>query len=67
MAAPRMARQPAVDFSSHLCASWSAEHGASGPLPHTRYMLIEAQQRMNGGSCSNGHLSPRAAESLSRA
>ena len=45
---------PAYSLVSGLCASWSAEVGASGPLPHTRYMLIEAQQRLNGGGCANG-------------
>lgn len=45
---------PSYALVSGLCASWSAETGTSGPLPHTRYMLIEAQQRLNGGGCANG-------------
>ena len=48
------AGQPAVTLSSGLCLSWSAEFGASGPLPFTRHMLIEAQQRMNGDGCAEG-------------
>ena len=48
------AGQPAVTLESGLCLSWSAEFGASGPLPFTRHMLIEAQQRMNGRGCAEG-------------
>ena len=43
-----------VTLASGLCASWSSEFGASGPLPFTRYALIEAQQRLNGNGCANG-------------